>query len=80
MPTARKNKDTGASASAHQSEGAPVHGWHMDLIGPLKETQNGFKYVLTLTDYFTKFVEFFPLKRKSGEEVARGICTFVYRY
>ena len=26
----------------------------IDLVGPLKETNEGHKYVLTMTDYFTK--------------------------
>lgn len=51
----------------------------MDLIGPLPETVNGFRYVLTLTDYFTKYVDFFPLKKKSGACVAAGLQSFIYR-
>ena len=45
----------------------------MDLIGPLKETAGGYKYVLTMTDYFTKFVDLFALKDKSATEVSKGI-------
>ena len=29
----------------------------MDCIGPLKETPDGNKYIITMTDYFTKWVE-----------------------
>ena len=28
----------------------------MDLIGPFNETCEGFKYVITMTDYFSKYV------------------------
>ena len=34
--------------------------WHqvdMDLIGPLQETPRGNKYIVTLTDYFSKWAE-----------------------
>ncbi len=38
--------------------------WHtvgMDLIGLLTETPRGNKYVITLTDYFSKWAEAVPL-------------------
>ncbi|CAB4025130.1 myosin-1 isoform X3 [Paramuricea clavata] len=52
----------------------------MDLIGPLPTTLEGFKYVLTFTDNFTKFVDFFPLKEKAAAGFARCIQTFVCRW
>ncbi len=52
----------------------------MDLIGPLPTTQEGFKYVLTFTDHFTKFVEFFPLKTKEASGISACIQTFVWRW
>jgi hypothetical protein len=48
-------------------------------LGPLPTTLEGFKYVLTFTDYFTKFVDFFPLKEKAAAEIARCIQTFLCR-
>ena len=45
----------------------------MDLIGPLAETLQGNKYIVTLTDYFTKWAEAAPLKDKSALGVARFI-------
>ena len=57
----------------------PMYMVGMDLIGPLKETPSGHKYVLTLTDYFTKFVDLFPLKDKTAAGVCRGIRTFICR-
>ncbi|CAB3982815.1 Retrovirus-related Pol poly from transposon [Paramuricea clavata] len=52
----------------------------MDLIGPLPTTLEGFKYVLTFTDYFKKFVDSFPLKEKAAAGIARCIQTFVCRW
>ena len=49
------------------------------FIIPLKTTAAGNKYVLTFTDYYTKFVDFYPLKEKGAGGVARGIKTFVCR-
>ena len=46
----------------------------MDLIGPMPETPKGNKYIVTLTDYFSKWAEAAPLKDKS----AVGVAKFIY--
>ena len=46
----------------------------MDMIGPLPETPRGNKYVVTLTDYFSKLAEAAPLPSKHAE----GVATFIY--
>ena len=56
----------------------PVHPevWYMvgmDLIGPLKKTKDGDQYILTMTDYFSKYVETVALPDKQASTVARGI-------
>ena len=43
----------------------------MDLIGPLPETPRGNKYIITLTDYFSKWAEAAPLPNKSADGIAR---------
>lgn len=51
--------------------------WHqvgMDLIGPLPLTPRGNKYIVTLTDYFTKWAEAAPLPDKC----AIGVATFIH--
>uniref|UniRef100_A0A8C6KZN4 Integrase catalytic domain-containing protein n=1 Tax=Nothobranchius furzeri TaxID=105023 RepID=A0A8C6KZN4_NOTFU len=52
----------------------------MDLTGPLPKTSSGFQYILTATDYFSKWVEAFPLKTKSASEVAEHLCSIIYRH
>lgn len=50
--------------------------WRMvgvDLVGPLRESREGYRYILSVVDYFTKWPEFVPLKSKSALEVARAI-------
>ena len=44
--------------------------WCQVGIGPLPETPRGHKYIMTMTDYFTKWVEASPLKDKSASSVA----------
>jgi len=51
--------------------------WHqvgMDLIGPLTESPHGNKYIITITDYFSKWAEAGPLPDKT----AHGIAKFLY--
>ena len=45
----------------------------MDLIGPYKKTNLGNQYILSMTCYFTKWVEAFPLPDKTAFSVARAI-------
>ena len=52
----------------------------IDLTGPLPKTVVGFQYILTATDYFSKWVEAFPLKTKTAAEVGRHICSIIYRH
>lgn len=46
----------------------------MDLVGPLPMTQSGNKYIVTLTDYFTKWAEAAPLPNKT----AVGVAALIY--
>ncbi|KAL0993296.1 hypothetical protein UPYG_G00105800 [Umbra pygmaea] len=46
----------------------------MDIRGPLPLTLNGHQYVLTLTDFYSKWVEAFPLRECSSTEVAQHIA------
>ena len=47
----------------------------MDLVGHLKETPRGNKYIVTLTDYFSKWAEAAPLPDKSAVGVAKFISS-----
>ena len=49
----------------------------MDLIGPMPETPRGNKYIITLTDYFSKWAEAAALPDKTAEGVARFIYSMV---
>uniref|UniRef100_A0A8C5GW46 Integrase catalytic domain-containing protein n=1 Tax=Gouania willdenowi TaxID=441366 RepID=A0A8C5GW46_GOUWI len=52
----------------------------MDFIGPLPTTEKCHRYVLTFTDYYTMFVDLYPLKDKTAAGVANCIRTFVCRW
>lgn len=53
----------------------------MDLIGPLPRTDGGARYILTVTDYFTRWCEGYPIPDKTAETVALTFMgQFVARY
>ena len=43
---------------------------HMDILGPLPCTKNGFKYILSVVDSFSGWIECFPLKTQEAKEIA----------
>ena len=46
----------------------------IDFVGPLNPvTTKGNKYILTISDYFTKFVDAIPLPDKSAHHVAGSL-------
>ena len=44
-----------------------------DILGELPETENGNKYILIVSDYFTKWTEAFPMRNMEAETVANII-------
>ena len=46
---------------------------HFDLFGPLKVSQHGKKFVLCITDAFTKYAEMIAIDNKEAETVAKQI-------
>ena len=52
----------------------------MDLVGKLKSTGKGYVYICVMVDYFTKWLEVYPLKTKTAEEVSECVLDFFYKY
>ena len=60
---------------------APNHRVHADLFGPLLETHSGNKWILVITDAFSKYTNLIALPNKEATTVTRAIfehwiCTF----
>ena len=51
--------------------GYPLQVIYIDLVGPMTESHQGFKYILTIEDGYSRFVNAYPLKTKETQEVAR---------
>jgi transposase InsO family protein/ribonuclease HI len=54
---------------------------HADLFGPLKTSGSGKKYILCITDAFTKYIELVALPDKEAETVAQALFNrWICRY
>ena len=53
---------------------APFHQWGLDFIGEILPNSSGkHKYILTTTDYFTKWVEVIPTRKANDSIIIRFI-------
>ena len=59
--------------------GEPLAHWSADVL-ELPESENGYRYVLVVTDQFTKWIEAFPLKRQTAEDVAQCLVQVMCRF
>ncbi len=60
--------------------GCPLERVAVDIMGPLPESLNGNKYLLVVGDYFTKFVEAFPMPNQEATTVAEKLVEFMSRW
>lgn len=61
--------------------GAPLERIAMDILGPLPVTPRGNRYVLVVSDYFTKWTEAYAIPDQSAETVAEKLVSeFVCRF
>ena len=58
--------------------GAPAERWCCDLTGPHPRSANGFLYIMTAIDAFSKFAVLVPIRDKSAVTVARAIMDNVF--
>ena len=60
--------------------GAPFQVWSMDVMGPLRASYEGHRYLLTLKDVFSKWFEAIPLSNTTSEKVLRALQTLYARF
>jgi len=50
--------------------GAPMARCAMDIAGPMPTTSEGYRFIIVIQDYYSKWVELFPLKNHTAVDVA----------
>lgn len=61
--------------------GAPMERVAIDILGPLPKTVDDNRYLLVLTDYFSRWAEAYPLPNQGTEEVAKAFVNqFISRF
>ena len=64
-----------------RSVGMPMERVALDIVGPLPETDRGNKYLLVVGDYFSKWVEAYPIPDQTAKTVAeKFVQEFVCRF
>ena len=65
----------------HFTAGMPVEKVVLDIMGPLPRCKRGNRYLLVLSDYFTKWVEAYAMPNQEAITVARKFVEeFVCRF
>ncbi|XP_052242458.1 uncharacterized protein LOC127852543 [Dreissena polymorpha] len=57
----------------HLKSGAPWDLLCMDFLGPLSVTSRGIRFILVMSDYFTKYVEVIPVADQTAETCANAV-------
>uniref|UniRef100_A0A146MG21 RNA-directed DNA polymerase n=3 Tax=Lygus hesperus TaxID=30085 RepID=A0A146MG21_LYGHE len=52
----------------------------VDVVGPLPPTKEGHKYILTIIDQFSRYVQFYPMRSQTAEEVAHNLVRHMARF
>ena len=74
-------KKTPRAAMGTVKVGAPMERIAVDLMGPLNETERRNRYILVVSDYFSKWVEAYPVPNQEATTVADKIASeWVCRY
>ena len=71
--TSNKDGPTTIPHDVFPAEKGPNHRVHIDLFGPLKDKEGAQKFILGMTDAFTKILRLKVLSSKSAVEVAQAI-------
>ncbi len=77
-------KDPGRKPRApliSNKSGGPFEKVALDILGPLPATKRGNKYILVVSEYFTKWTEAYPIRNHKARTVAgKLVDEFICRY
>ena len=62
-----------------QRNGYPMQSLYIDLVGPLPQSGRGNRYILSVEDGFSRFIQLFPLPSKHAAGVAKVLVNEVIK-
>ena len=68
------------AAIADLKVGVPMGRVTADVVGPFPLSRQENRYILVLVDYFTRWVEAFPLPDQRADKVAQVVMRFICRF
>ena len=71
---------TKSGVTAYRTPSGPFEVWQIDLYGNLPITPQGYTYILTATDMFSKYLVTIPLANKDTLSVASGLTQLFTKY
>lgn len=70
----RKIRSEGNNYMQVDQTGHPLERVAINIMGPLPETDNGSKYILVMSDYFTRWTDAYPQRNMKAMTVAEEIA------
>jgi transposase InsO family protein len=58
----------------------PFAVWHLDMVGPLRQAQEGLTHLLVVVDKFSKWIEARPIVNVRSEEAIAFFTDIIYRF
>ena len=58
----------------------PFHTISSDILGPLRLTEEGHQYVLTIRDFTTRYTILFPLQHKTSDDIIDALRSVISHY
>jgi transposase InsO family protein len=52
--------------------------WHVDVLGPLPPTKEGYKYILLCVESLSRWPEIIPMRTQEATEIADGLFSHVF--
>ncbi|MCO5564055.1 hypothetical protein L7F22_017711 [Adiantum nelumboides] len=73
----KKVKEDEAESSKKKKSRRPRRKWGIDAIGPLPRTSTGKQYILTATDYMTRWAEAASVARITATDVSKFVLDYI---
>ena len=86
VPCARKRQNPKSRIKNHRhtmlthQASAPMEILYMDIFGPLPETGNHKKYILSVKEGFSKYCWFIPIENQESQTIAKKLEKYVFGY